>query len=137
MSDSEKIVSAMMSKDAFSKWLGIVVIKTTPGYALLKLEIKPDFLNGFEIAHGGIAYSLADSALAFASNGHGNISVSTQTSISHFAPARLGDTLTAEAKEIHISNKLAHYQIAIRNQNEELVAQFTGAVYRTPKTWNT
>lgn len=137
MSKAENIVGQMMDKDAFSKWLGIEILKVEPGKAVLKLVVKPEFLNGFEIAHGGIAYSLADSALAFASNGHGNIAVSSQTSISHFAPARLGDTLTATATELNKSNRLAHYQIAILNQNEELVAQFTGVVYRTQKTWNT
>ncbi len=137
MSQAENIVGQMMDKDAFSKWLGIEILKVEPGTAVLKLEVRAEFLNGFEIAHGGVTYSLADSALAFACNGHGNISLSTQTSISYFAPARLGDSLIATATEINKSNRLAHYQIAIRNQNEELVAQFTGVVYRTQKTWNT
>lgn len=136
MSQAEEIVGKMMDKDAFSQWLGIDVKTVSPGYAELSLTIKPDFLNGFEIAHGGIAYSLADSALAFASNGHGNIAVSSQTSIAHFAPARLNDLLTATAKEINKTNRLAHYEIAIHNQNEELVAQFNGVVYLTQKTWN-
>lgn len=130
-----KIVEAMMKKDAFSKWLKIEVVVIEAGYAKLKMKVTEDMLNGFGIAHGGITYSLADSALAFAGNGHGKIAVSTGTSISHFKQVKSGDTLTAEAREVNLGEKVGHYQVNILNQDEERVAIFFGSVYRTAKTW--
>ena len=91
--------------------------------------------NGFGIAHGGITYSLADSALAFASNSHGKKSVSVETSISHIKPLKAGDLIIAEAEEISVTNKIGIYHIKIKNQNTELVASFKGTVYRTSKDW--
>lgn len=130
-----KIVEAMMKKDAFSKWLKIEVVVIEAGYAKLKMKVTEDMLNGFGIAHGGITYSLADSALAFAGNGHGKIAVSTGTSISHFKQVKSGDTLTAEAREVNLGEKVGHYQVDIMNQDEELVAMFFGSLYRTAKNW--
>jgi len=124
-----------MKKDAFSRWLGIEVIVVDKGYAKLKMKVKDEMLNGFGIAHGGITYSLADSALAFASNGHGKMSVSTGTSIAHFRQVQLADILTAEAQETNLGEKVAHYQISITNQDEDVVASFFGSVYRTSKDW--
>lgn len=135
MSEAENIVGQMMDKDAFSQWLGIEVIKVTPGYAKLQMKIRDTFVNGFNIAHGGITFSLADSALAFASNGHGTMAVSTNTSISLFSPVQIDDVLIAEAKELNISNKLGHYQVEVTNQKGEVVANFNGTVYRTSKQW--
>jgi len=132
---SWRIVEEMMKKDAFSRWLGIEVIVVDKGYAKLKMKVKDEMLNGFGIAHGGITYSLADSALAFASNGHGKMSVSTGTSIAHFRQVQLADILTAEAQETNLGEKVAHYQISITNQDEDVVASFFGSVYRTSKDW--
>jgi len=92
-------------------------------------------LNGFDIAHGGITYSLADSALAFASNGHGRMAVSVETSISHTESLKEGDVITAVAKEKSLSNKIGVYHITITNQNDKTVALFKGTVYRTGKEW--
>lgn len=130
-----KIVQTMMDEDAFSQWLGIEILEIKEGYAKLKLVVRPEMVNGFGIAHGGIAYSLADSALAFASNTLGQIAVSTHTSISYFAKVKPGDELIAVAKSLSQGNKIAHYQIEIKNQLNEPVASFNGAVYRTPKLW--
>ncbi len=132
---AEEIVGKMMEKDAFSQWLGIEVMAVKPGFAQLKMKVRSDMVNGFDIAHGGISFSLADSALAFASNGHGQISVSTQTAIQHLEPIHKGDSLIAVADEIKLSNKLGHYRVTVRNQDEKLVADFQGVVYRTPKSW--
>ena len=71
MNQSEKIVDKMYQNDAFSQWLGIEVVEVKDGYCKLNMTVRKEMLNGFQIAHGGIAYSLADSALAFASNSHG------------------------------------------------------------------
>ncbi len=129
------IVEKMMEKDAFSKWLGIEIVAVEDGYAKIKLTVRDEMLNGFGIAHGGISYSLADSALAFAGNSHGQVAVSTNTSISHFVEVRSGDVLTAVTHEYNKGERVAHYQVNITNQNDENVAAFSGSVYRTSKLW--
>jgi acyl-CoA thioesterase len=129
------IVEQMVKKDAFSKWLGIEVVVVEQGYAKIKCSVRDEMLNGFGITHGGICYSLADSALAFASNGRGNVAVSTNTAITHFVSVNSGDTLSAEAREVHLGDKVAHYEVAIYNQKEEKVARLNGSVYRTAKVW--
>ena len=132
---AQSIVNKMYAHDAFSQWLGIEVIEVTPGYAKVQLTVREEMTNGFFIAHGGITYSLADSAFAFASNGYGEQCVSIETSISHQAPVRAGDTLVAEAKEIKKSNRIGWYDVLITNQDHNVVASFKGTVYRTKKIW--
>ena len=92
-------------------------------------------VNGFAIAHGGITYSLADSALAFASNSYGKMSVSIETSISHIESCKEGDVITAVAEEVSLSNKIGIYTINIHNQANKKVGYFNGTVYRTGKDW--
>ena len=132
---SKKVVDQMYKGDAFSQWLGIKILEIKPGYSKLQLTVREEMTNGFKIAHGGITYSLADSALAFASNSHGRKSVSIETSISHTKPSAIEDVLTATATEQSISNKIGIYEITITNQKEEIVALFKGTVYRTSKDW--
>ena len=135
MNQSEKIVDTMYQNDAFSQWLGIEVVEVKDGYCKLNLTVRKEMLNGFQIAHGGIAYSLADSALAFASNSHGRKSLSVETSISHTVSVKEGDSLIAVSNEISLSPKIGIYLISIKNQNEQEVALFKGTVYRTSKDW--
>ncbi len=130
-----KVVQRMYDSDWFSQWLGIERITVKPGTCTLRMTVRKDMLNGFGIAHGGITYSLADSALAFASNGHGRMSVSVETSISHTESLKEGDVITAVAEEKSISNKIGVYHITITNQNGKTVALFKGTVYRTSKDW--
>ena len=125
----------MYQNDAFSQWLGIEVIEVKDGYCELKMTVRKEMLNGFQIAHGGIAYSLADSALAFASNSHGRKSFSVETSISHLMSVKEGDVITTETNEISLSNKIGVYLISIKNQNDKEVAIFKGTVYRSSKEW--
>lgn len=131
-----KVVDKMYNNDPFSKWLGIERIKDGPGVSVLRMTVRKEMLNGFNIAHGGITYSLADSALAFASNGHGRMSVSVETSISHTESLKEGDIITATAKEMSLSNKIGIYHIEITNQDSKMVALFKGTVYRTSKSWS-
>lgn len=131
-----KVVDKMYNNDPFSKWLGIERIKDGPGESVLRMTVRKEMLNGFNIAHGGITYSLADSALAFASNGHGRMSVSVETSISHTESLKEGDIITATAKEMSLSNKIGIYHIEITNQDSKMVALFKGTVYRTGKSWS-
>lgn len=125
----------MYNNDPFSQWLGIARIEDAAGSSVLQMTVRNEMLNGFSIAHGGITYSLADSALAFASNSHGQQAVSIETSIAHTKPVKSGDTLTTAVKELSLSRKLGIYQIKITNQHQELVALFKGTVYRTGKAW--
>ena len=135
MNQSEKIVDTMYSQDPFSQWLGIERVKISAGYCKLKMIVRKEMLNGFHIAHGGIAYSLADSALAFAANCHGVKSLSVETSISHTESVKAGDALFAKTKEISLSQKIGIYLISIKNQDEKEVALFKGTVHRTTKEW--
>ena len=130
-----KVVEQMLKNDLFSRWLGIEPVSVHKGRCVLKMTVRKEMLNGFSIAHGGITYSLADSALAFASNSHGRKSVSVETSISHVEPVKEGDELIAEAEEVSLSNKIAVYHITVKNQKGKVVALFKGTVYRTAKQW--
>jgi acyl-CoA thioesterase len=134
MSSARTIVDHMMANDAFSRWLGIEVLAAEPGSCTLTMTLRPEMTNGFHMAHGGIAYALADSALAFAANGHGLRSVSIETSISHTRPVHAGDPLTATAREISLTNKIGIYDIEITS-GAHTVALFRGTVYRTGKSW--
>lgn len=134
MTPSE-IVQKMMHLDYFSQWLGIERLVEEAGKCVLQMTVRKEMLNGFGIAHGGIAYSLADSALAFAANGHGRHAVSVETSISHTLAVREGDILTASAEEESCTKRIAIYLIRITNQKGEKVAIFKGTVYRTEKIW--
>lgn len=132
---AEKVVDKMYNNDWFSQWLGIERVEIKPGHCVLRMKIRKEMLNGFAIAHGGITYSLADSALAFASNSHGRMSVSVETSISHVLSLKDGDIITATATEKSITNKIAVYDVTITNQENKVVALFKGTVYRTSKDW--
>ena len=130
-----EIASHMLSQDAFSNWLGIDLSEVRSGYCKAQLVIRPKMLNGFHIAHGGIAYSLADSALAFASNTYGIQCVSIETSISHVLKVELNDVLIAEAMEVYRGKKTAIYEVRVQNQHNDLVALFKGTVFITQKEW--
>jgi acyl-CoA thioesterase len=132
---AQRIVAQMYEHDPFSQWLGIERLEIQPGSCTLRLAIRPEMLNGFGIAHGGITYSLADSALAFASNSRGKHALSVETSISHTAPLRAGDLITATASEDSLSQRIALYRVEVRNQHGELVAIFKGVVYRKSAEW--
>lgn len=132
---AKAVVDKMMSQDWFSQWLGINVVHIDAGTCTLRLTVTKEMLNGFAIAHGGITYSLSDSALAFASNSHGKMAVSVETSISHLAAVKEGDVLTAIANERSCSNKIGVYEVVVRNQTDVTVALFKGTVYRKSQDW--
>lgn len=127
------VVSHMMEHDLFSQWLGIEVLAVKEGYSKIKMTVRKEMINGFGIVHGGIAFSLADSAFAFACNNRNIVSVALDTSINFIKPVHIDDVLTAEAKELHNGKSTGLYHITIINQKEHLVAQFKGLCYRTGK----
>lgn len=130
-----RVVDKMYNNDPFSIWLGIERVEDAPGDSKLKMTVRKEMLNGFGIVHGGITFSLADSALAFASNSHGIQSVSIDNSINYFEPAKEGDILNTEVEEVRVTNKIGLYHISIINQEGKKVALFKGMVYRTGKPW--
>ena len=130
-----RVVDKMYDNDPFGQWLGIERLDDGAGISILRLTIRKEMLNGFAVAHGGITYSLADSALAFASNGYGIQSMSIETSISHTKKVVEGDVLMAKAVEKNLTSKIGVYEVIIENQNKETVALFKGTVYRTGKEW--
>jgi acyl-CoA thioesterase len=135
---AERVVGAMMERDAFSQWLGIKVLIVRPRFAMVGMTVRDDMLNGFGVAHGGIAFSLADSAFAFASNTHGQVTVSVENSITYPAAIRGGDVLTATAELEAASNRLGYYRVTVRRGSEaagEVVALFRGTVYDTKKDY--
>ncbi len=129
----EEVVNHMMENDFFSQWLGIQVLEIKEGYSKIKMSIRKEMVNGFGIVHGGIPFSLADSAFAFACNNRNNLSVALDTSINFIKPVHVGDELIAEAKELHNGRSTGLYHISITNQHNHLVAQFKGLCYRTDK----
>ncbi len=129
----ENVVQHMLQHDRFSQWLGISIIEIKEGYSKIKMTVREEMLNGFGIVHGGIAFSLADSAFAFACNNRNNLSVALDTSINFIKPVHPGDELIAEAKELHNGRSTGLYHISIYNQHNHLVAQFKGTCYRTGK----
>ena len=129
----EQIVADMMASDAFSQWLDLKVREVQDGYCRLTMEVRSDMVNGFGVCHGGVTFAMADSAFAFASNTQGKVSVSIDNAIHYPAAVRVGDTLTATARQISSSNKLGHYEVNVTNQDDTQVALFRGTVYRTHK----
>lgn len=130
---AQKVVAKMMQQDAFSQWLGITVIVVKEGYAKIQMQLREDMVNGFGVIHGGIMFSLADSAFAFACNNRNNLSLALDTSITFTRSTRPGDVLTAEALELHNGKSTGLYQITVANQEGVPVAHFKGTCFRTGK----
>lgn len=133
----ERVVEKMLEKDMFSKWLGIEIIDLKPGYSKIKMKIRKEMINGFETCHGGVIFSFADSALAFASNNYGRIAVALETSIAFPAKVIEGDILIAETSEEGKTNNTGIYNITVTNQKNIKVGIFRGTVYVTKKEYFT
>ena len=130
MLNASQIIDKMMAHDAMSQWLGITIESIAPGNVQLKLVVRPEMVNGFGIAHGGITYSLSDTCLAFSANAHGRKAMSVQTSISHIKPVNINDILSTRVEELSLTNRFGKYQIKVFNQENELVSIFNGTMYR-------
>lgn len=125
----------MMANDTFSQWLGVEALEVKEGYARIKMTVREEMLNGHRVAHGGISFSLADSAFAFASNSHGQKAVSIETSINHIKPVFEGDELIATAEKESTSKSLGQYIVRV-HRGDELVALFKGVVFRKQEEWS-
>lgn len=128
------VVEKMTEHDEFSQWMGVEVLEISEGYSRIKMTIRKEMLNGFGIVHGGIPFSLADSAFAFACNNRNNLSVALDVTITFTKAVNTGDILIAEAKEVHNGRSTGVYLISVFNQKNEQVALFKGTCFRTGKT---
>ena len=131
---ANNVVNDMLQKDLFSQWLGISIIEIKEGYSKIKMTVRPEMINGFGIVHGGITFSLADSAFAFACNNRNILSVALDTSINFLKPVQVNDVLIAETNELHNGRSTGLYHINIKNQQNETVAVFKGTCFRTSKS---
>ena len=128
------VVGHMMENDFFSQWMGVEVLEVREGYSRIRMTIRKEMVNGFGIVHGGLPFSLADSAFAFACNNRNNLSVALDVTITFMKAVNVGDVLTAEAEEIHNGRSTGVYLIHVTNQRSEQVALFKGTCFRTGKT---
>jgi acyl-CoA thioesterase len=130
MSDPHSIAEAsarsMYAQDRASQALGMRILEIRPGYARLGMTVREDMVNGHQLCHGGLIFTLADSAFAFACNTYDAVTVASSGSIEFLLPARLGDELTAIADERSRSKRTGVYDVAVRNQRGECVALFRG-----------
>ena len=125
---------AMYERDAASRALGMAIDEARPGYARVSMRIAESMVNGHAIAHGGVIFTLADSAFAFACNSRNEPNVALQASISFISAVRLGDVLTAEAQERSSKAKTGAYDVTVTRGEGELVALFRGVCYRIKGT---
>lgn len=127
---AEACVNELYQRDTASQDLGMRLVAIAPGQVTMEMQIQEKMLNGHRICHGGYIFSLADSAFALASNSENYSSVATDCMIDFVKPGRLGDLLTAVAKQIDQGKKVGYYDVSITNQQGEKVAHFRGKSYR-------
>ncbi|MDN3919922.1 hydroxyphenylacetyl-CoA thioesterase PaaI [Roseateles violae] len=127
---AEAVRDAMLANDRATRSLGMEILAVGPGTATIAMTVREDMLNGFDICHGGLITTLADSAFAFACNSHNELTVASGFNVDIVAPGRAGDRLTARAQEVSLSGRTGVYDISVRNQRDELVAVFRGKSYR-------
>ena len=130
MKTPKELAHYMLNQDEFSKWMGIQLIDVEEKYCLIEMTIRKEMINGLKTVHGGVTFSLADSALAFSSNNTNEASVALNCMINFTKAVKLGDTLIAESVLISDTRKTGVYDISITNQHKVLVATFRGTVYK-------
>ena len=130
---ARSLIDHLMVRDRFSQWLGIEVLEAERGHSVLRMTVREEMVNGFGTSHGGIVFSLADSAFAFAINSGGTLSVAIDAVVSFPVAVRPGDVLTVRADEDSTSNRLAFCVATVRNQRDEIVGHFRGTGYRTKR----
>src|SRR5262245_7672532 len=127
---AERVGAGIFAEDAASRGLGMSIEAMGPGYARLSMSVRADMLNGFKICHGGFITTLADSAFAFACNSANQLTVAAAITVDFIAPAREGDRLTAEAKELNLAGRTGIYDVEVVNQRGEIIAVLRGRSHR-------
>ena len=125
-----KIVLDLLKNDPFSQWMGIKIEEAGEGFVRISCKVTANMLNGFKVAHGGIIFSLADTALAFAAATSGQPSLALDHSISFTRKVESGEELTATAKKVNLTRKTGLYIAEVRNSSGEINAVLKGTVYR-------
>jgi acyl-CoA thioesterase len=126
---AEMVRDAMWVGDHATKMLGMAITEVGPGRAVIQMTVRQDMLNGHAICHGGLVTTLADSAFAFACNSYNELTVASGFTVDLLAPGRLGDQLTATAKEVSKAGRTGVYDIEVSNQRGERIAIFRGRSY--------
>ncbi len=127
---AEATAEAMYSRDRAAQALGIRIVRVTPGAALLTMGVRSDMVNGHHICHGGMIFSLADTAFAYACNSYNKNTVASACHIDFLAPAKEGEMLEAEAVEQSAAGRTGVYDITVRNNHGKTIALFRGKSYR-------
>lgn len=122
---ARRSADAMWSADAASKALGMLLEHVAPGEARLSMQVRPDMVNGHDLCHGGLIAALADSAFAVACNTYGVVTVASAFEVDLLEPVRLGDTLTAHAREVVRRGRSGLYDVTVR-RGDIVVAEFRG-----------
>lgn len=123
---AEKSAAAMWANDNASPWFGMEITAIDEGCATLELTVADHHCNGHGICHGGVTFSLADSAFAFACNSRNQNTVAQSNTITFTAPGRLGDRLTARAREVSLTGRSGIYDVTVTNQDGTVIAEFRG-----------
>ena len=127
---AERVGVGMLADDEASRGLGIKIEAMAPGCARMTMTVRPDMLNGFRICHGGFITLLADSAFAFACNSRNELTVAAGIIVDFIAPAREGDLLTAEARELSLAGRTGVYDVKVTNQRGETIALLRGRSHK-------
>ncbi|HEY7903326.1 MAG TPA: hydroxyphenylacetyl-CoA thioesterase PaaI [Casimicrobiaceae bacterium] len=125
-----RVAESMYARDRASQALGMRIVAVAPGSARLAMTVRADMVNGHAICHGGLIFTLADSAFAFACNSYNLTTVASGCTIEFLAPAREGDELTASAIERSVAGRTGVYDIEVTNQRGEVIALFRGKSHR-------
>jgi acyl-CoA thioesterase len=127
---AEAVGRAMLARDNATRALGMTLDEIRPGYARMRMTVRPDMLNGHDLAHGGLIFTLADTTFAYACNSRNHVTVAQGATIEFLAPGRVGDVLTAEGEERHASGRTGVYDIKVTNQDGRTIALFRGKSFR-------
>ena len=123
---AERAAQAMWRDDGASQWLGMEIVEVDEGRAELAMTIQPHHANGHGVCHGGITFALADSAFAFACNSRNQATLAQHNVITYIAPAKIGDRITAQAREVSLTGRNGVYDVRVINQNDQVIAEFRG-----------
>ena len=127
---AEAVGRAMLARDNATRALGMTLDEIRPGYARMRMTVRPDMLNGHDLAHGGLIFTLADTTFAYACNSRNHVTVAQGATIEFLAPGRVGDVLTAEGEERHAGGRTGVYDIKVTNQDGRTIALFRGKSFR-------
>jgi acyl-CoA thioesterase len=124
---AKRSAQAMWARDDASKWLGMSLDAVGPGTATTSFTVEKHHTNGHDICHGGYIFTLADSAFAFACNSYNQLAVAQHNTISFLRPGRLGERLTAVAREVARAGRSGLYDVTVSDAAGKVIAEFRGA----------